>query len=114
MFYFSIILSAVSQVFRLKFEAQPEPNCVVKIDLIDYDTLNAIIQFIYKGKVKVAEEEVDAFFTGLRMLGCRFNDEAIDGRIHLESRAGNSASKRVLSPSQFLYLTFLMNSNTII
>ena len=87
-----VVLAAVSKVLREKFERN-EGNPIIYIDYMSHNTLMSIVEFIYKGRVRVQQRDFDAFFAGMRSLLIKFND-SIDKRIYgdQESTTGSSTS----------------------
>jgi hypothetical protein len=68
-----VLLSACSRVLHKKFQREPNPNTVVRVDLVDHKNLNYIFQLIYEGKVSLPQDDADSFKASLRSLNVRLD-----------------------------------------
>lgn len=63
-----LLLAACSKVLHKKFQREPDPNTVIKVDLVDHKNLNYTFQLIYEGRVTVTHAEADSLLATLRAL----------------------------------------------
>ena len=56
-----LILSACSPFFRKVFQRNPQPNPILYLRGVKFESLEAILNFVYHGEVNVAQEDLNSF-----------------------------------------------------
>jgi hypothetical protein len=80
-----VVLAAVSRPLEEMFKKIQDPEQIVFIPCVGYNSLNYILKLIYEGSVKVKDDENEAFTASLRSLAIKLGKE-IDKRVYcLES-----------------------------
>ena len=97
-----VILATGSNFFRKLFTQNPDSS-VFTITDVEYKELSMLVDFIYKGEIDVALEDIDELLKGgkkLQVLGLMEEDK--DSRLnhHSDSRATASCTSRHLDFSQ--------------